>query len=365
MEYHDQPLQFINNHFIQVKDQNAGEYLNITSLISSFAPFPLIGMPIVAYLTSHYIYPKICVFMEQYAEYLSLSLDSSSDKSTAHAYFLYASPGVFCLSIIFLLFGIHIISSLAFVEYSKETLHDDDLYLPYLHMACSWLATIGLFIICIAIAMYFYKKERGVKFGNHITALIVSLDVIYIICCFSPFMLLAFIHDPLVTSLTYCVNVLFIAFFIWLFILLIKDFEKHLVFLLESTRSHKFLLILTGIGLLISIAGSFGLLIWFVTVMITLGSFNDFQSLQTLLLSLLVALVSFSIVKPIYEQACKHVNIIKTASAEEEKGDLNIASDCPANKTVTIILRPEDSDVNNNKTEEMDINNKNDDDALV
>ena len=162
-------------------------------------------------------------------------------------------------------------------------------------------------------------------------------------------MLLTFIHNPLVTSLTYCVNVLFIAFFIWPFILLVKDFEKHLNFLLESTRSHKSLFILTGIGLLISIAGSFGLLVWFVTVMITLGSFNDFQSLQTLLLSLLVALVSLSIVKPVYEQqACKHVNIIKTASAEGEKGDLNIASNDPANKTVTIIFRPEDIDMNNN-----------------
>ena len=73
MEYHDQPLQFISTHFIQVKDQNAGEYLNITTLIGSFATFPLLGMPIVAYITNHYIYPKDFAFMEKYAEYLSIN----------------------------------------------------------------------------------------------------------------------------------------------------------------------------------------------------------------------------------------------------------------------------------------------------
>ena len=67
-------------------------------------------------------------------------------------------------------------------------------YRAVCHMRCHW--------------NHFYKKERGVKVGNHITALIISLDVIYIICCFSPFMLLTFIHNPLVTSLTYCAKLM-------------------------------------------------------------------------------------------------------------------------------------------------------------
>ena len=90
-------------------------------------------------------------------------------------------------------------------------------------------------------------------------------------------MLLAFIRDPLVTALTYCVIVLFIAIFIWPFILFAKDFEQHLVFLLESTRLHEVLFMLTGIGLLFSIASNLGLLIWFVTVTITLEGFNQGQ----------------------------------------------------------------------------------------
>ena len=80
---------------------------------------------------------------------------------------------------------------------------------------------------------------------------------------------------------------------------------------------------------------------------------------------LLVGLVSLSVVKSVYNQACKHISLIKNASVEEQKGDLNIASNGPANKTVTIILKHEDSDMNNNKIEEMSINNKNDNEAVV
>ena len=102
MEYHDQPLQFINTHFIQAKDKNAGEYENITTLMGSFATFPLLGMPTVAYLTVHYIYPKVYVFMEKYAEHLSTDPYASRILNTNH--FKYVFPGFFCFCIMNFLF---------------------------------------------------------------------------------------------------------------------------------------------------------------------------------------------------------------------------------------------------------------------
>ena len=83
-----------------------------------------------------------------------------------------------------------------------------------------------------------------------------------------------------------------------------------------------------------------------------MGSFNDFQSLQTLLFSLLVGLVSFSI-----------INSIKKASVEEPQEDLNsIAANDPAKITATNILKHLDDD---DKTEEMSMDSKNDDYTVV
>ena len=94
-----------------------------------------------------------------------------------------------------------------------------------------------------------------------------------------------------------------------------------------------------------------------------MGSFNDFQSLQTLLLSLLVGLVSFSIANPIYKRACKHVNLIKKASVEEPQEDLNsIAANDPAKITAINILKHLDDD---DKTEEMSMDSKNDNYTVV
>ena len=362
MEYHDQPLQFISTHFIQTKDRNVGEYLSVTTLISSFATFPFLGMPTIAFLTIHYIYPKIYVFMKQYAEYLSI--DPSLNEPNFHGFLKHYLPGFSCLSITIFLFILHIAFSVEFVKYGKEILHDDDLYLPYLHAACSWVAIIGLYATWIAIAIYVYKKKKEdvnkVKVVNPLTASLVSLNVIYLVCYFSPFMLLAFIHDPLVTTLTYCMIVLFIAILFVPMILLAKEFGKYV---LESTRVYKTLFMLIGIGVFISAISIFVLLINFASSAIALGSFNDFQSLQTLLLSLLVGLVSFTIAKPVYEKACKHVNVItKAVSVEEQKENLsNISASDPANKDGTNILKTEDDDMNNNGTEE----NKNDDDTVV
>ena len=306
MEYHDQPLQFVSTHFIQAKDRNAGEYLSITTLIASFATFPLLGMPIVAYVTCHYIYIKVGLFMEKYAEYLSI--DESPRNSINVLYYIF--PGSGCFIITFFLFILHLASGIQFVKYDKEILHDDDLHLPYLHVACSWVAIIGLFTTCIVTAIYFCKTKKEdtntANVANHLTASVVSLNVIYLACYFSPFMLLAFIRDPLITTLTYCTIVLFIVILIWSNIMLLKYLTIRNV--LESTWVDKAILILTGIGLFISVIGSFAILVIFVSSATTLGSFNDFQSLQTLFLSLLVGLVSFSIAKPIYEWACKVSN---------------------------------------------------------
>ena len=86
--------------------------------------------------------------------------------------------------------------------------------------------------------------------------------------------------------------------------------------------------------------------------MLTLGSFSDFQSLQNILLPLLVVLLSIFILKPGYKYVCKTVN---GDISKEEK--LNIGS--PTDE-MHISLGKSDSDTD---FEEMD--GQNDESTIV
>ena len=343
MEYHDQPLNFINNHYLEIKDGNVGEYPPITLLMILPAQFHLFGMPVVAYLTSRYIYPKICFFMKQYAKFLFFN--SSSDGYILRIIILYLFPFIISMGFKFLLIIAQILSTVELVNYGNEVLHDDHLYHTYIHVVCSSLATVTLF--AIAIGNILWNKVMSCF------SLFISLDVIYIIGYFSPFMLLAFIHDPLVTILTYFIVVFWVAFLICLGFLLGKEMDK-IVFSEHETlylHLHAFKLM----GLLLSIIYVLTLLILFASTTSVLGSFNDFQSLQTLLLSLLVGLVSFYVVKPTYKQVCKHANLITNASDEEGSTEQEVNSNTQTNNDCT----------GNNETEETALDNQNGEDTMV
>ena len=66
MEYHEQPLEFISYHYFQAKDDNHGEYQNVTFLMFTLSQFPFFGMPFISTVTVNYVYPKIIFFVEQY-----------------------------------------------------------------------------------------------------------------------------------------------------------------------------------------------------------------------------------------------------------------------------------------------------------
>ena len=353
MEYHDQPLNFINNHFLEIKERNVGEYQNIVLLMSLPPQFYLFGMPFVAYITSQYIYPEICYFMKKYAEYLSIKkFNSFYFKNSLRNIILYCSPFIFSFIFKMILIIGQIVSVVELFKYATEILHDSDLSLPYFHAICSWLATVTLFAIATQ-----NLCKKGHDFNSRF-ALFISLDVIYIIGYFSPFMLLAFIHDPLVTTLTYFIIVAFIAFVIWCTLLYGKHTDKLNLLQSKNLLSNIQTAILRNIMFLVVISSAFYILIMsvlYVAVTSTLGSFSDFQSLQTLLLSLLVGLLSFYVVKPTYKQLNKHTNLITNASVEERNTEQDINSNSHTN----------DGSTENNETEEMTLNSQNDEDTIV
>ena len=82
MEYNEQPLEFISYHYFQAKDDNHGEYQNVTFLMFALSQFPFFGMPFISIITVNYVYPKILLLVEQYqihmANHYSIPLIQSS-----------------------------------------------------------------------------------------------------------------------------------------------------------------------------------------------------------------------------------------------------------------------------------------------
>lgn len=77
------------------------------------------------------------------------------------------------------------------------------------------------------------------------------------------------------------------------------------------------------IGLFISTCYAIIVLIISAAAILSLGNFSSFQALQTLLLSLLVGLVSFIVVKPTYRLTNKYINAIEYLLSKEQNKKQN------------------------------------------
>ena len=131
MEYHEQPLQFINYNYFQVKDANDGVYQNISLLVLSITQFPLFGMPFISYATINYIYPKIHYYLKQYTVHMHVSPITVMSVTAVLLFF--------CLFTITYFIGLvliisHVGSIVEFTDYCNEVLADEDSNLPYVYL---------------------------------------------------------------------------------------------------------------------------------------------------------------------------------------------------------------------------------------
>ena len=92
---------------------------------------------------------------------------------------------------------LHIISATKFIAYGDEVLINDSFesHLPYIHAKFSCAAVGIMFITAIVASISNWRKCS-------LIAISISVNFIYFTCYFFPIMLLAFIHDPLLTTFT-------------------------------------------------------------------------------------------------------------------------------------------------------------------
>ena len=348
MEYHDQPLQFISSHYFQLKNKNDMKYGAIEGIMAAITYLPVVMILLVSCLTIIYIYPVISYRVDQYYK-INLKDLANTDKQMSkvinfnrkwkkiHLFSLFSTS----CAVTILLIILHTVSIIKFITYGNEILHDDHRKLPYIHLGISCLLIGVMVVIAIIFSICRWGKSSliGISF---------SVNIVYLASYFFPPMVLAFIQDPMQILLT-CLMATVVVSFVYGFLLglglivLLKNIQGSLPF---SRWSHK-----TLIHLVISFTAAFSLFFYFILIqcMLTLGSFSDFQSLQNMLLPLLVVLLSIFILKPSYKYVCKTVS---GDISKEEK--LNVRD---PNDEVHISLDKIDSDT---QFEEMDgLNNEN------
>ena len=109
------------------------------------------------------------------------------------------------------------------IYYDNEVLADVDHNMPYVHAVFSSFAIIMM--LATAFALFIYKarwhhRHQLLAIHNMFISTSISVNVVYILCYFCLYMLLAFLDNPLVTFSTYVIIV--IAIFGWFHFLLMS-----------------------------------------------------------------------------------------------------------------------------------------------
>ena len=149
-------------------------------------------------------------------------------------------------------------------------------------------------IVILPIGIFRSKKNDNKQWSEMIAAAVISANIVYLGSYFLPYMLAAFIHSPVVTVFTHLIimGLLFIACIYWILlgvwrILKLFKSKKHN----RNTKVTKFLNTLLYCCMGWAIAFSFIIFIFIIIFTVTLGRFEDFEELNSLVPSLLIAVL--------------------------------------------------------------------------
>ena len=206
---------------------------------------------------------------------------------------------------------IYAFSVIRFIQYGNEVLSSENYHtiIPILHAVLSLVAIGTGFALTVKLLKgrisKLYKDNKALQ-PLLIPAAAISVNFIYIGCYFMPYMLLAFIHDPLLTTFTYLTLVLFIVciYLICLGVCQLYKYYKEDKYVryggkYSRIKRAKFLDKLLYSCMVWAMAFSLIMFLFIVTYIITLGSFDGLKELKYLIIpSLPVAVVTLFIFRP-------------------------------------------------------------------
>lgn len=220
---------------------------------------------------------------------------------------------------------IHNISVIRFKQYGEEVLSSENhiqIMLIIYNILSPATFYIGFILSAIILAKRVKEKKRE---GNKewllmLTAAVISMNFIYIACYFFPFMLWAFIHHPFLTIFTHvmlvllviCVYLIFLG--AWRLFKLSKKYEK-------DGKVSKFMNTILYSCMAWGIALSVTIFLAVSKYIITLGRFGDFEELNSLAPSLLIAVLGLFLLKPVYNHVTDKIKDDKKPNQGDDNGE--------------------------------------------
>ena len=258
--------------------------------------------------------------MKEYFGYLSQIIsqkESISKTQTFLAYFLYLSPLMAQAAVCLLLIIAHFASSIELINYGNEVLHGDDNGRLYAYMLISLIA-IGIILI---IAGIFCARKKTLADA---TAILHSINVIYIMSYFFPYMVLALIHDPVETVLVYFIIILIIIVLLFLIYFSLPQSLVDIVDIDDVNKSLKIIptKFLTFYFSLIHLCCGITLIIVIILLVNVAGGIRGIQLTQTLLLSIVVVIGNFLIGAPTYKQLSKYSKLTVRFESRDQNNSL-------------------------------------------
>ena len=274
---------------------------------------------------------------------------------------LFTSIGI-CIG--FLVF--HVYSVVRFIQYGDEVLssYDNKSHpLPITHAVISSTVIGGGLVLSVTILVIRISKSKKhdskvisdspssveartestrqtkMQWPAMVTAAMISVNITYIGCYFMPYMLLAFIHDPLLTIFTYIMMLLFTCCVYLLFLgawslykfckgddITTDEYTKCEHTTADenkedqrNTKLAKLFDTLLYSYMVWAVASSVIIFLFVIIYIITLGSFDDFEELKNLTPSLLIAVLGIFLLKPGLKLAKKTFK--GTSNNEDNKDD--------------------------------------------
>ena len=407
MEYHDQPLQYINRYYFRTQTEGDDHYDVIYIIMNLMGALPLglwIGFIMLAVI---FIFPQISTLLIKLSLAHFIKENEAGDKgiqvkkltegenkngkqevylvevkSTTYKeellemtkiydyvrkvedqyYMIILSASnklkIHEISLLFLsiflniaLFAFHILSVFEINKYVSEVNNNHSFI--FAANSITFCFIMVTYSSAVVISVYrFHKggfeikslvvaKDRSLNF-RFLAAISITINIIHIVCYFMPYMLLAFIYNPLQACVTYLALGLYVVgayLLFWIVKYCITSYKRlvnshttdHALirFLrfyaarsytenLESfdgnglRRQHYKCIFIFHIALFFLGYGIVFAVVFFsaaIIYVLTLGSLNDFEVIQNLVPPLLIGVLTYFVVKPNYKQAKQKINL--------------------------------------------------------
>ena len=397
MEYHDQPLQYVNRYYFHTKTEDDEHYAAISTIMLLLAFIPLSLFMAFFMITIIYIPPILAGLLKKlskveqqkverdikklkalskpenkeismqtlsessqqivhlvkilksgaHLEKLTEMEDKNSDyveqifkeSSAEHNFYIINLPAnskfkiyeaplfvvSMCLNVI--LFAFHIVSAVEIIEYGAEVLQSDYLIIVVCNVTVSIFVILVTYIVTILLCIKNYRQHKKYFNARLLAATSIMVNFIHLICYFMPYVLFAFIYNPLQTCVTYLALGIYILcgyLFFWVFKKITiafhqKDETDYNVTVSSDetddetdnaynlvSKNDKWLKCLLLTNLFIFCQGLITGVMYFsfaIIYVLTLGSFDDFEVIQNLVPPLLIGVFSYFIVNPTFRQA--------------------------------------------------------------